>query len=102
MPLAPNAFRLIQTDDRLAIHRVHVDDAGSVVGWDPEPVKLEVPCGAGEAARWALVGAAFGAANSTYATEPVLLYRDGRLIELAQCGGDEAAQVRDRRPALVA
>lgn len=95
MSLPPNAFRLIQSEDRLAIHRVHVNEAGAVIGWDPEPVKLEASGNDSEAARWTLVGMAFGAANATCATEPVLLYRDGKLIELAQCGGDEAASVRE-------
>lgn len=99
---ASNAYRVIQRDDKLAIHGVHVDDSGTVTAWDPEPVRLEVSADAGEAARWALQAMAFGSANSTYVMEPVLLCRDGQLIEIAVHGGDDAQPVRAAKIAVAA
>ena len=78
-----NAFRLIDDGERLAIHAVTIDDAGAVVAFDPEPVRLEVPSG-GINASWRITGLAFGAANCTASTAPVLLLRDGVLIENAE------------------
>ena len=78
--IKPNAFRMVQVEDRLAIHRVFVDDTGTVTAWEPEPVRLETSSRGGAEARWRLVGETFGAANATFATAPVLLYRDGKLI----------------------
>lgn len=94
-------FRLIDDGQRLAIHRVAIDDAGAVVAFDPEPARFEVPSG-GINARWRITGDAFGAANCTFATVPVLLLRDGKLIEIAAHGGEDAEPVRARKPALAA
>ena len=96
MTTAPkaNAFRLIDNGERLAVHRVAIDDSGAVIAFDPEPVKLEVSADAGEAALWALQAMAFGAANSTCVMAPRLLLRDGKLIEIAVHGGDDAQIAR--------
>jgi hypothetical protein len=93
-----NAFRLIDDGQRLAIHRVAIDDSGAVVAWDPEPARLEVPSGANAndamGARWRITGQAFGAANCTYGAMPMMLLRDGKLIEIAESGGDNAEPAR--------
>ncbi|MEE4154359.1 MAG: hypothetical protein V2I27_09400 [Erythrobacter sp.] len=80
-----NAFRLIDDGKRLAIHCVAIDDAGAVIAFDPEPARLEVPSG-GMIARWRITGDAFGAANCAASTAPVLLLRNGQLIELPEDG----------------
>lgn len=95
-----NAFRLIDDGARLAIHRVAIDDAGAVVAWDPKPARLEVPSSLGPNARWRLTGDAYGAANCTYSAVPMLLLRDGKLIEMPEYGGDDAEHARV--PALAA
>ena len=100
--LTSSTFRLINDGQRLAVHRVAIDGTGAIVAWDPEPVKLEAPADLGEAARWRVATLAFGAANCTALTEPVLLMRDGKLIEIAAHGGDDAEPVRMARPALAA
>lgn len=96
-----SGFRLIDDGERLAIHRVAIDDAGSVVAWDPEPVRLEVSSG-GINDQWRIAGLAFGAANCTASTAPVLLLRDGKLIELPAHGGEDDERVSTCAPALAA
>lgn len=93
-------FRLIDDGERLAIHRVAVDDAGAVVAWDPEPVRLEVASTLGPAALWRITALAFGAANCTYVMVPRLRLIDGKLIDMPTHGGEDAAPVRV--PALAA
>ena len=97
-----NAFRLIDDGERLAIHRVAIDDAGAVVAWDPKPARLEVPSSLGPNARWRLTGDAYGAANCTYSAVPMLLLRDGKLIEMPEYGGEDDERVRTCAPALAA
>lgn len=94
-PLAANAFRMINDGERLAIHRVHVDDSGAVVAWEPDPVCLEQPACMGVNARMRLSSDALGAALSAGLASPVLLLRDGKLIEIVGYGGENAEPVRD-------
>lgn len=100
--LTSTTYRLINDGQRLAVHRVAIDGTGAIVAWDAEPVKLEAPADLGEAARWRVAGLAFGAANCTALTEPVLLLRDGQLIEIAAHGGDDAQPVRAARAVIAA
>lgn len=100
--LASSTYRLINDGHRLAIHRVAIDATGAIVAWDAEPVKLEAPADLGEFARCRLMSMAFGAGNCTALTEPMLLLRDGQLIEIAAHGGDDAEPVHAARPALAA
>lgn len=95
---SPNdtAYRVVQRDDRLGIHRVQIDASGAVVDWDPEPVRLEITATGTIVDDWRLGGMAFGAANATFVMTPRLLYRDGQLIEITAAGGDDAQPVRAR------
>ncbi len=94
-------FRLIDDGQRLAIHAVAIDDAGAVVAFDPEPVCLEVPSG-GINSQWRITGLAFGAANCTAGALPVLLLRDGKLIDLPAHGGEDAQPVRMAKDLIAA
>jgi hypothetical protein len=103
-------FRLIDDGERLAIHRVAIDDAGAVVAWDSEPVRLEVPSNiAGDSgvaaatlALWRISSMAFGAANCTYVMVPRLRLIDGKLIDMPTHGGDDAAPVRTPKDLIAA
>jgi hypothetical protein len=65
-------------------------------------VRLEVPSG-GINASWRITGLAFGAANCTASAAPVLLLRDGKLIEAGQAHEDvEPVGVPALVPALAA
>ncbi|GEM_PF-3974794 len=96
-----NAFRLIDDGERLAIHAVAIDDAGAVIAFDPEPVRLEVQSG-GINGQWRITGLAFGAANCTASTAPVLLVRDGKLIDMPAFGDEDAEPTRAPRLAVAA
>lgn len=95
-------FRLIDDGERLAIHRVAIDNSGAVVAWDPEPARLEVPSGLGLNGKWRITADAFAAANATSYSAPVMLLRDGKLIEMPAHGGEDAASARTRPPAIAA
>lgn len=93
--LAANGFRMIDDGVRLAIHRVSIDQAGAVVAWEDDPVSLEQPAELGDNARMRLSGEALGAALGASLSSPILLLRDGSLIELAGHGGEDAEPVRE-------
>lgn len=105
-----NAFRQIDDGQRRAIHRVALDDSGAVVAWEPEPVRLEVPSGmAGDSdvsaatlAHWRISSLAFGSANCTFSTAPVLQLIDGKLIDMPMYGGEDAQPVRASQPLIAA
>lgn len=103
-------FRLIDDGERLAIHRVAIDDTGAVIAWDPEPVRLEVPSAipsdgtvaAATLALWRISTMAFGAANCTYVAVPRLRLIDGKLIDMPTHGGEDAQPVRMAKDLIAA
>lgn len=105
-----NAFRQIDDGQRLAIHRVAIDDSGAVVAWEPEPVRLEVPSSmaggsdvsAATLAHWRISSLAFGSANCTFTSAPVLQLVDGRLIDMPTYGGEDAEPARAPKALIAA
>lgn len=103
-------YRLIDDGERLAVHRVAIDDAGAVTAWDPEPVRLEAPSvipsdgtvAAATLALWRISSMAFGAANCTYTAVPRLHLVDGKLNDMPTYGGEHADPVRVVREVVAA
>ncbi|XAP76985.1 hypothetical protein ABC955_10315 [Citromicrobium bathyomarinum] len=84
-----NAFRMINDGERVALHRVSISPSGELVAMEREPATFAATADTPGWGRISIGADLTSAVMASVATEPLLL-RDGKLIDAADHGGDEA------------